>query len=141
MHELGQRLGKLLRGGEVIELIGDVGAGKTTLVRGIAAGMGVDETVQSPSFTISRMYDTAAGQRLVHYDFYRLADPGIMRDELFETMGTRDTSVIIEWADSVESILPDDRLTVTIIAIGETSRRLNFDSGGEMSGMLMEALA
>ncbi|MCA9334779.1 tRNA (adenosine(37)-N6)-threonylcarbamoyltransferase complex ATPase subunit type 1 TsaE, partial [Candidatus Saccharibacteria bacterium] len=72
MQDLGSVLGKTLTGGETIELVGDVGAGKTTFVRGVARGMHVDETVQSPSFTISRIYEATEGRRLVHYDFYRL---------------------------------------------------------------------
>jgi len=86
MKLLGAKLGRLLRGGEIIELIGDVGAGKTTLTKGIAAGLGIDEDVQSPSFTISRVYDTPLKLRLAHYDFYRLHDPGIMAGERNETM-------------------------------------------------------
>lgn len=140
MQDLGARLGRLFTGGEVVELIGDVGAGKTTLVRGVARGMGVDETVQSPSFTISRVYDAANGRRLVHYDFYRLSDPGIMRDELAETMSGDDTVVIIEWADTVGQTLPDDRLTITITSSGENTRRLDVKAGGEVSAGLAGAL-
>jgi len=141
MRTLGEHLGQLLKGGETIELIGDVGAGKTTLTRGIARGMHVGETVQSPSFTISRVYEAPGGRQLVHYDFYRLSDAGIMRDELQETAGSPDTSVVIEWADAVEDILPADRLTVTIAATGEESRRLTLHSGGETSERLRKELA
>ena len=66
MKAFGMNLGTLLRGGEVLELIGDVGAGKTTLAKGIAQGIGVTEDVQSPSFTISRVYETNHGLRLAH---------------------------------------------------------------------------
>lgn len=131
MRQLGERLGKELAGGEVIELIGDVGAGKTTLVRGIAAGMGVEETVQSPSFTISRVYDAPQDRRLAHYDFYRLSDPGIMAAELSEAVGDSSNVVIIEWADTVGHILPLDRLTIVITALGETGRRLDISAEGE----------
>ncbi len=141
MQEVGERLGRLFAGGEVVELVGDVGAGKTTLVRGIARGMGVDETVQSPSFTISRVYDAAGGRRLVHYDFYRLTDPGIMRDELAETISDDAASVVIEWADTVEQTLPEDRLTIVITSTGEGTRQLEFRSGGDKSAKLMEAVA
>src|SRR4051812_49402655 len=99
MKEFGARLGALLQGGEVIELIGDVGAGKTTLTKGIATGLGVDEDVQSPSFTISRVYDTPSELRLSHYDFYRLQDAGIMADELRETISDPRGVTIIEWAE------------------------------------------
>ena len=141
MQEFGEKLGRLLRGREVIELIGDVGAGKTTLVRGVARGMGVNETVQSPSFTISRVYEARQNRRLVHYDFYRLQDPGIMAAELSESIDDADTSVVIEWADAVEQILPDDRLTVTIASPTETTRQLNLKSAGKRSAEVLEGLS
>jgi tRNA threonylcarbamoyladenosine biosynthesis protein TsaE len=89
MKLFGEKIGSFLRGGETIELVGDVGAGKTTLTKGIALGMGVDEDVQSPSFTISRLYTTPGGISLAHYDFYRLSDAGIMGDELTRPCMTR----------------------------------------------------
>jgi tRNA threonylcarbamoyladenosine biosynthesis protein TsaE len=140
MQAFGERLGRLFRGGEIVELIGDVGAGKTTLVRGIARGMGIDETVQSPSFTISRMYDATDGRRLAHYDFYRLKDPGIMARELAETTGEGDTVTVIEWADSIQNVLPTDRLKITIAATSEDKRTLNVESGGENSKKRAEQL-
>lgn len=141
MREFGERLGALFSGGELIELVGDVGAGKTTLVRGIAQGMRIDETVQSPSFTINRVYDAPEERRLVHYDFYRLSEPGIMQDELRETMSDPKSVVVIEWADSVEEFLPADRLTITIRSTSESSRQLEIVAGGQRSAVLLEALA
>ena len=141
MREFGERLGALFSGGELIELVGDVGAGKTTLVRGIARGMGVDETVQSPSFTINRVYDAPEERQLVHYDFYRLNEPGIMQDELRETMSDPKSVVVIEWADSVEEFLPADRLTIAIRSTSESSRQLEVAAGGQRSTTLLEALA
>ena len=136
MREFGERLGALVQGGEVIELIGDVGAGKTTFVRGLARGMGVSETVQSPSFTINRVYDASHDRRLVHYDFYRLADPGIMADELAEAIADVATVVVIEWAAAVEHVLPADRLTIRIVSPTETSRQLSVEGTGDMSKIL-----
>ncbi|USN96803.1 MAG: tRNA (adenosine(37)-N6)-threonylcarbamoyltransferase complex ATPase subunit type 1 TsaE [Candidatus Nomurabacteria bacterium] len=140
MQIYGERLGQLLAGGEVVELVGDVGAGKTTFVRGVARGMSVDETVQSPSFTISRIYEASDGRRLVHYDFYRLSDPGIMEDELAETVGTDKTAVVIEWANSVADTLPEDRLTISITVTGENTRQLSLSGSGEVGQRLAEAL-
>src|SRR6266566_208876 len=99
MRAFGTKLGALLKGGEVIELVGDVGAGKTALTKGIATGMGIDEDVQSPTFTISRVYDAPNNLHLVHYDFYRLHDAGIMADELDETVSDASTVTVIEWAE------------------------------------------
>lgn len=140
MQSFGERVGHLLRGGEIIELVGDVGAGKTTFVRGLAAGMGVNETVQSPSFTVSRLYDAMNELQLVHYDFYRLSDPGIMVNELVETV-TRATNVtVIEWSDTIKSILPRDRLTMTISPLDDNSRSIVLHSGGAASKNLEEQI-
>ena len=114
MKVLGRRLGEQFRGGEVIELIGDVGAGKTTLAKGIAAGLLVDEDVQSPSFTISRTYEARDDLTLQHYDFYRLQQPGVMTYELSESVADPRAVVLVEWAETVASVLPDERIVVRI---------------------------
>lgn len=141
MKEFGARLGALLQGGEVLELVGDVGAGKTTLTKGIAEGMGVDEDVQSPSFTISRVYDELpSGLHLAHYDFYRLQDAGIMADELHEAAHDPQTVTVIEWADIVAGVLPDDRLTVSLVSPAETSRDVTLTAHGQRAQKLVEQL-
>lgn len=124
MHALGCRIATQLKGGELIELVGDVGAGKTTLTKGIARGLGVEEDVQSPSFTISRVYDLPGGRQLAHYDFYRLSDPGVLADELAEVMGRDDFITVIEWADIVESVLPPDHIQIHIVSPAETVRQV-----------------
>lgn len=141
MKTLGAKLGAVLRGGETIELVGDVGAGKTTLTKGIATGLGIDEDVQSPTFTISRVYDTPSGLRLSHYDFYRLHDAGIMADELHETINDPKSITIIEWAEIVNGVLPSDRLTIHIVSPTEHMRRIELTANGEKSKMLLENLA
>jgi tRNA threonylcarbamoyladenosine biosynthesis protein TsaE len=141
MKQWGAKLGALLEGGEIIELIGDVGAGKTTLTKGIATGMQIDETVQSPSFTISRVYEAPSGVRLAHYDFYRLQDAGIMADELHETLHDEKTVTIIEWADIVDGVLPADHVKISISALTETDRHIEAVAGGERSQALIERLA
>jgi tRNA threonylcarbamoyladenosine biosynthesis protein TsaE len=84
--------------------------------------MGVSEDVQSPSFTLSRVYDASQGRQLAHYDFYRLSDPGILADELADVLGDSRTVTIIEWAAIVEGVLPDSRSTIRITSPSETSR-------------------
>ena len=98
----------------VIELIGDVGTGKTTFVRGLASSLGVTEPVTSPSFTISKSYALPGGKTLVHYDFYRLPDPGLMADDLAESISNPNNLVIVEWANSVSNLLPKDRIAIKI---------------------------
>lgn len=114
MKRLGEKLGASLRGGELIELIGDVGAGKTTFTRGLAVGLGINDTLQSPTFTISRDYEGARGLRLVHYDFYRLSEAGIMQDELAESIAETDTVVVVEWSEVVRGVMPLDRMVIKI---------------------------
>ena len=140
MMALGAKIGTLLKGGEVIELVGDVGAGKTTFVKGLAAGLAIDEDIQSPSFTINRTYTAPNGLYLSHYDFYRLHDAGITGNELQDALQLGDTALVIEWADIVQGILPTDRLTIRITAPGENTRLLVCEAGGPLSHALIGAI-
>ena len=143
MLSFGARVARGLRGGERIELVGDVGAGKTTFTKGLARGLGVHDAVQSPTFTISREYDTDKGLKLVHYDFYRLDDAGIMADELAESIADRRGVTVVEWAETVASVLPEDRVTLTIslVADDEQARDVSWAVSGDRSAQLMEGIA
>lgn len=117
----------------VIELIGDVGAGKTTFTRGLAKGLGIKEEITSPSFTISKSYSfkTKNGEKtLTHYDFYRLSDPGLMIEDLNENLKSPKNITIIEWGESVKNILPDDRYIIKI-DYNETDSRNLFLEGSK----------
>lgn len=138
MQHLGERLARAVDSGIVMILVGDVGAGKTTLVRGIARGLGVDETVQSPSFTISRVYD-GAQRRLVHYDFYRLDDPGIMANELAEAVASDDV-IVIEWSAIIENIVPQDHIIVKIMPLSDTTRQVTLQPTGPRSDRIVKEL-
>ncbi len=141
MKAFGERMGRSLQGGECIELIGDVGAGKTTLTKGLATGLTITETVQSPTFTINRTYDSPGGLRLSHYDFYRLSDAGIMADELAESLEDPQTVIVIEWGAVVAPVLPDDTLRITIESPTESTRTLTLQSSGVASERIIEALS
>lgn len=119
----GKHLGRSLRGGECVELIGDVGAGKTTLTKAIAVGMGIEEDVQSPTFTLSRIYETDR-LTLHHYDFYRLSEAGVMSYELAESIAAPRVVTIIEWADTVADVLPPERLVITLRSTPDGEARL-----------------
>jgi tRNA threonylcarbamoyladenosine biosynthesis protein TsaE len=114
-------MGNRLRGGEVIELVSDVGGGKTTFVKSLAKGFGSSDNVASPSFTLSREY-RAGDRTMYHFDFYRLNDPGIVANELAEVVGDNRAVVVVEWADIVENVLPAEHLTITIKSTGDTER-------------------
>ena len=109
----------------VIELVGDVGAGKTTFTKGLARGLEITEEITSPTFTISKVYENSRGQKLVHYDFYRLENPGIMVEDLFENLQDPHTVTVIEWADTVSEILPANHLRLEILINDDGSRTLN----------------
>jgi tRNA threonylcarbamoyladenosine biosynthesis protein TsaE len=117
--KLGRKFGAELKGGEVIELVGDIGAGKTTFTKGIAQALGVTEEVNSPSFTVMKEYEGVAGLNpakvyLKHYDFYRLDDAGLMKDEISESIGDGQTITMVEWAKDVAGVLPENRKKVEI---------------------------
>lgn len=107
-------IGGLLRGGECIELVSDLGGGKTTFVRGLAEGAGSRDIVSSPTFTIGRQYD-AGKVRIYHYDFYRLPEPGLVADELQEALEYSRAVIVIEWAQSVQDVLPKARVRVELL--------------------------
>ena len=140
MKQLGEKLGELLSGGEVFELIGDVGAGKTTFTKGLAVGMKIDEVIQSPTFTISRVYTTPSGLELRHYDFYRLNEAGIMASELAESIDQPDVVTIVEWAKAVESVLSSDRIRVVISATSDEERQVEITALGSRSSRILEEL-
>ncbi len=124
MIEYGKKLAQSLQAPQVLELLGDVGAGKTTLTRGIATGLGVQEPVSSPSFTISKEYQ-GEKYRLVHYDFYRLNDPGIMAEDLLDSVSDNNTITIVEWGESIRDVLPENRLRITIKNLDENTREVS----------------
>lgn len=127
MRELGVKIGAALKGGEIFELIGDVGAGKTTFVKGLAAGLGIDDDVQSPSFTINRQYKGRNGLTLSHYDFYRLNDAGIMEMEIAESLSDPSYVTVVEWGQSIKDILPIERIKIHIDYLPDTGREVRLE--------------
>lgn len=115
---LGQRLARRLRGGEVIALIGELGAGKTTLVKGLAAGLGIRRPIRSPTFLLLRAYPVRGHKKilqLVHVDAYRLKHPIELLDVGFnDYLAQPDTVTIIEWADKIPRLLPRQRVAVRL---------------------------
>lgn len=120
---LGAKIGRLLKGGEVIELTSDLGGGKTVLVRGLAKGLGFEGTVTSPTFTISRVYP-AGSLELHHFDFYRLLAGDIVEQELNDVAGEPDTVTVVEWAGHLNQALPKLTLQVHLKPLSDTDREV-----------------
>ena len=114
MRDLGRRLAALLRAGDLVILAGPLGAGKTTLVQGIGAGLGVRGPVTSPTFVIARVHPPlAGGPALVHADAYRLGSFGEVDDLDLDTDVGRAVTVV-EWGTGLAEPLAEDRLEITI---------------------------
>jgi len=119
---LAGRIAANLRAGDAVALEGDLGAGKTTLARGILRALGVTGIVPSPSFTLVQEYDTP-GLRVTHCDFYRV-ERAVELDELGLDDALADGAVLIEWPERAAARIPPDALTVRIEIAGENGRRM-----------------
>ncbi|MFZ2310723.1 MAG: tRNA (adenosine(37)-N6)-threonylcarbamoyltransferase complex ATPase subunit type 1 TsaE [Patescibacteria group bacterium] len=113
---IGQKIGESCEGGEVFLLSGDLGAGKTCLTQGIAAGLGIKGRVNSPTFNIMKVYKIKKGlvKTLCHIDAYRLKTGQDLINIGFDDYLQKDSVIVIEWAELVESIWPKDRIKIEI---------------------------
>jgi tRNA threonylcarbamoyladenosine biosynthesis protein TsaE len=111
---LGFRLGSLLNGGEFIALTGDLGGGKTQFTKGIAAGLGIDETVVSPTFTIERIYK---GRKLElhHFDLYRVLNDTEIASEIADLSKDDKNVIVIEWPENIDGIAPAENLAINFL--------------------------
>ena len=111
--ELGRQLGQKATAGEVYTLIGDLGVGKTVLTQGIAKGLGIDEPISSPTFTIVQIYESGRIP-FYHFDVYRIGDVEEMDEIGFDDYVYGEGLTMIEWANLIEEILPDHYSQITI---------------------------
>lgn len=125
---LGRAIGQQVPGGTVLGLVGPLGAGKTLLVQGIAAGNGLDDDgrVTSPTFTLVNEY--RGRLRVFHLDTYRLRNAGELLALGLEEMIRPDSVVLIEWADRVRTVLPDDAVWVTLRLVDENRREITISA-------------
>jgi hydrolase, P-loop family len=132
LAEVAQYLAENLPTKFCLELIGDVGAGKTTFTKALVEKLGSNDEVTSPSFAINNRYQLSDGREVSHYDFYRLGEAGVISQELLEDLMNQQTCVIVEWAETVSQVLPAERLQMTITTLADGGRRLElvgFDTG------------
>ena len=127
MIKFGEKLATQLSSGFCLELIGDVGAGKTALTKALVQALGSTDEVTSPSFTINNRYQLPKGKVVSHYDFYRLGEAGVVGQELIEDLMAPTTSVIIEWAATVNQILPPNRVQIKIQTLADGKRELEIN--------------
>ena len=112
-ERIGEAIGRAAEPGTVVALIGDLGTGKTTLTKSIAKGLGVTETVTSPTFNIIREYKSGRIP-LYHFDVYRIGDPDEMFELGYEEYFYGDGICVVEWADIIEELLPEDAVIIRI---------------------------
>ena len=129
-RRLGMRLGALLREGDVICLVGDLGSGKTTLVQGIASGWGSLDLVTSPTFVLVNVYSGPDAARLYHLDAYRLSTAREAEDLDLEPM-LETGLLVVEWAERIQEALPSEHLLVTLRWIDGEQRDLVFAARGK----------
>lgn len=134
---LGERLGRSLAVGDVLLLSGELGAGKTLFVQGLARGLGFEGPVSSKSFVIMGEY--AGRQKLYHADLYRLDDPAQVQDLALDEM-TSDGVLAVEWPERAGDVLPDEGLHVRFEVTSEETRRLHVEPRGERAIWLAAAL-
>ncbi|RIK31346.1 MAG: tRNA (adenosine(37)-N6)-threonylcarbamoyltransferase complex ATPase subunit type 1 TsaE [Anaerolineae bacterium] len=140
-RQLGAQLGGALQTGDILCLQGDLGAGKTTLVQGIAQGWGSLDSVSSPTFILVNAYRRADGMQIFHMDAYRL-DSASEAEELDLDSMLAEGALIVEWPERMPGLIPAENLWLTIEHTGETEREMKFTASGkryeELLGLIRE---
>lgn len=130
---LGEKIGRQAKPGQVITLVGDLGVGKTVFTKGLAQGLGIMEPVSSPTFTIVQEYRDGR-LPLYHFDVYRIGDPEEMEEIGYEDYFYGDGVCLVEWADLIEELIPEQAVWVTIEKVLEEGldyRRIIIEGMGE----------
>ena len=122
---VGEQFGRTVADGTVVAMYGDLGAGKTAFVRGMARGMGIDERVSSPTFTIVNEY--LGDRTLIHFDMYRLGSADELFDIGWEDYLARGAVCAVEWSENVEEAFYGDEIRLTIEKTSDTSRKITIE--------------
>ena len=137
---LGKRIGKWLLPGDIILLSGEMGAGKSVLARGIAAGLGISGPVPSPSFTILNVYETECCN-LYHFDFYRISGVNELYESgLDEFIPATDGVAVIEWPENALQILPENSIWIRI-KVEQGIRLIEVEEGNRIDALLTESFS
>ena len=138
-HRLGMQLGGLLQRGDLVCLEGELGSGKTTLVKGVAAGWGSTDAVTSPTFVLVNVYRRPDDAQLAHLDAFRLTDAR-EAEALDIDMLLDQGSLVVEWAQKIKPVLPDERIWLKLFYIDEGRRRIEISPQGERYQPLVASL-
>ncbi|HQX01115.1 MAG TPA: tRNA (adenosine(37)-N6)-threonylcarbamoyltransferase complex ATPase subunit type 1 TsaE [Anaerolineales bacterium] len=138
-RRIGMRLGSELKTGDVICLQGNLGAGKTTFVQGLAQGWGSIDAVSSPTFIIVNEYRRATGGQIFHLDAYRLESMPEAEELDLDAMLSEGV-VIIEWPEKLNGLIPNDRLWITLEHIQEEQRQMSFKAHGKRYDDLLDGI-
>ncbi len=138
-RQVGQRLGAALQPGDVICLQGDLGAGKTTFVQGIAQGWGSRDAVSSPTFILVNVYRNRDERQLFHLDTYRLDSVWEAEELDLQTMQAQGP-LLVEWPERMERLIPRERLWIKFEHVDQEERRMTMTSHGKRYGDLLEVL-
>jgi tRNA threonylcarbamoyladenosine biosynthesis protein TsaE len=123
---LGEKIGKRLRGGDVVAYSGGLGAGKTTITRGISVGLGLGDEVTSPTFALVNEY-RGREVSLVHFDMYRINSAADLETTGFFDYMDEDTVIAVEWSENIAEELPEDCVKIHIERIDDETRRITID--------------
>ncbi len=124
---LGEKIGGLLKGGDLIAYSGDLGAGKTTITRGISAGMGLGDEVTSPTFALVNEY-RGANLSLIHFDMYRVNSSADLETTGFFDYSDDDTVLAVEWSENIAEEIPDNAIRIDIQRVDDDTRIITIET-------------
>lgn len=138
-RRIGVRLGGALQPGDVVCLQGDLGAGKTTFVQGIAQGWGSTDSVSSPTFILVNLYRRADGSQLFHMDAYRL-NSAPEAEELDLDAMLAEGALLIEWPERIDGLVPEEHLWIELEHVDEEDREMKFKARGKRYDELLDVV-
>ena len=127
LPDVAEEVLRSLEGRSIVLFRGEMGAGKTTLIRAILAELGSEDTFSSPTFAFVNHYSTAQGEAVYHFDFYRIERPEEALDFGYEEYFYSGDLCLVEWPEKIEGLLPEEVLTVAIVADSEEERTITID--------------
>ncbi len=138
-REIGKKIAKKAlqsREGLIFSLVGNLGSGKTTFVKGFAKGMGIKEEITSPTFVIYKKYKGIKQKNLYHFDAYRITKNEMLSLGFEEIIASKDNIIIIEWSENIKEILPKNRIEIGFTFLNKRERRLIVkDKSGIIEGI------